>query len=385
MKLSRLFFVLTLSSVLLTACGSGEADIQDPLVDAELNQIMAAKTRFAVAKIAAPLFSTHDWDSLIGGADGTTLKYDRYGEVDELVFVALPGTVFNVQREIRKETRKGVQTFYFKVTTPDYTGTTPLWVDGRFLDLRDLQPSDEREQFGAAKTLTELRSLEGLPYTWHGSSAEGANDLLDFYPPADPLSARESSDWIFKGFDSLGMLYYASNGQTPLSITDLGQFGDAVEVDFSGIEDDPNNDDPNEVRLKQARLLMSNLRPLDVISMGERVWIVLDRSEVIESRYQSKFAGEVQIGSLLDTLYGLFQKGVLVSNPFQALEDPDTRPFFIRRYADTSTLLRDQLTDDEDDTETSEEADELSDSADEETDESSTEEADTPQESESTE
>ena len=222
-----------------------------------------------------------------------------------------------------------------------------------------MRPKTSQEKSTAAKTLIVLRRFEGAPYTWHGSSDQGVPDLLRYYPPAGDISPRTQDDWMLKGFDSLGMLYLASNGATPVDVDSLGRFGKAVEVDFSNIaveELAEENDDPNAIRLLKARALMAQLKPLDIIQMGERIWIVLDRSELIESRYFSKFDGKVQISSLLDTGFGLLQKGVFVKNPFEELEDPLAKTFFIRRYANTSSLLTDQLTEGEGGGEDSEES-----------------------------
>jgi hypothetical protein len=349
-----LTLIVFLSVFSLTACGGGSEETPE-LIDKQLNQIMAAKTRFAVAKSATPVLNTHEWDTVFGGPDGQELKYDRFGEIDEVVFVALEGTTFNIQRQIRKETRSGKETIYYKVTTPDYQGSETLWVDGRFFDLRDIQAKDERKSVNSAKTLIALRRLEGTPYVWHGSSDTGVIELLDYYPPAESISERTKDDWKLRGFDSPGLLYHASNGATPLDMKSIARLGKAVFVDLGEIVAEEGNDDPNAVRIKQAKTLLTSLRPLDIIVMGDRMWTILDGSEVIESKYGSKFAGKAQVSALFDTLYGLMQKGAYVENPFVELDDPNTKKFYIRRYVDTSSLVVDEEenTDEENDTESS--------------------------------
>jgi hypothetical protein len=339
MKRQLLSLFVLLSIFTLSACGGQSNEAPPELIDKQLNQIMAAKSRFAVAKIPTPVLNTNSWDSIFGGPNGEELKYDRFGEIDEIVFVALKGTTFNIQRQIRKETRTGKDTIYYKVTTPDYQGSETLWVDGRFLDLRDIQPKDERPSLSTAKTLIALRRYEGSPYVWHGASDLGVSELLDFYPPASTVSERTKDDWKLRGFDSLGLLYHASNGASPLDMKAIARFGKAVYEDLGSLIAEEGNDDPNAVRIKQAKTLLSSLRPLDIIVMGDRMWTVLDGSEVIESKYSSKFAGKAQISPLFDTLFGLLQKGVFVENPFEELEEANAKKFYIRRYVDTANLV----------------------------------------------
>ncbi|MGE3278865.1 MAG: hypothetical protein AB7J40_03660 [Candidatus Altimarinota bacterium] len=352
-----LLLAVVLSSVSLSACGSDDVPSDAEFIDKQLNEIMAAKTPFATGKGDVPLLNTHDWDTVFGGPAGDTLKYDRYGEIDELVFVALPNTPFQLQRQIRKKTRSGTETIYYKVTTPVYQGDQELWVDGRFLDLQDVRTapiSDEAPS--AAKTLITLRNYEGSPYTWRGSSETGVPELLEYYPPAESVSARTQDDWMLKGFDSLGMLYRASGGQTPLDLKSLSRLGEGVFVDTSEITNTDADGNTIDATVPKAKKIMTGLRPLDVISMGDRVWIVLDQSQVIESKYRSKFDGSIQITSLFDTLVGLLQKGVYVKDPFAELEDKNAKKFFIRRYADTDSLFMDQLTGSDTDESADEEA-----------------------------
>lgn len=332
---TRFVLVLTLllTSLSLSACGSDDTPTDAELIDKERNEVMAAKAPFALAKDETPVLSTHEWDSIFGGETGEALRYDKYGEIDELVFVALPGTPFTLQRQIRKQTRSGAETIYYKVTTPAYTSDQQLWVDGRFLDLQDVRPPEKTPEYPIpAKTLVTLRSYEGSPYTWHGTSKDGVPELLEFYPAAEALSDRSKGDWALKGFDSLGMLYQASGGRTPLDLKSLARFGEAVFVDTSTVTDKDENGNVRDTTVPKAKLVMAGLKPLDIISMGDRLWVVLDNDQVLESKYRSKFDGSVQSTTLYDTLVGLFQKGTYVKDPSEELENKDAKKFFIRRY-----------------------------------------------------
>ena len=366
MKIQKLLLCLGLL-LAITACGSDPVQEED-LFEKHIDEITAAKTRYAVAKAETPVLNTHYWDNVLGGDSGDALKYDQYGEVDELVFVAPEGTFFTLQRQIRKKTRAGVETILYKVTTPDYTGDENLWVDGRFLDLRDARPEVTKDSVSVAKTIVTLRSYAGIPYTWHGSSATGAPDLLDYYPPTEDLTLRTRNDWIFKGFDSIGMLYRASGGETPLTLKELSRFGESVYFDLEDallnglpaedIAPEPTEDSetsdaaetPEEAPADESsprtytaedkvNLLMSKLEPLDVIISGERVWIVLDNEQIIEARYRSKFDGDVVISALYDTLSGLLQKATFAKDPFDQPEEDNSRTFSVRRYVTKSRVM----------------------------------------------
>lgn len=342
---SRFLIGIIIISVALSGCGSDGSSQDAEFIDKQLNEIMAAKTPFALGKGDVPVLNTHEWDLVFGGTNGDELKYDKYGEVDELVFVAPPKTPFSLQRQIRKKTRSGTETIYYKVTTPAYTGDQQLWVDGRFLDVQDMRvAADEQQSPSSAKVLATLRSYEGTPYTWSGSSPAGIPELLEYYPPAKDLSERAKNDWMLKGFDSLGMLYRASGAKTPLEMKNLSGFGEAVFVDVSGVSGTDADGNVIDTTTAKAKLIMPELSPLDIVSMGDRVWIVLDNSQLIESKYRSKFDGGVQITPLFDTLVGLLQKGTFVKDPLQDLENKQAKKFFIRRYTDLDNLMSDQLT-----------------------------------------
>ncbi len=315
--------LITLTSLLsLSGCGKNAAEDEAVLHQKPLNQITAAKTPYAITKGETPVLSTHEWDDIFGGPTGSELSYDRFGEIDQLQFVAPEKTVFSVQREIRKRTRAKKETIYYKVSLLDSASEDELWIDGRFLHLQDIRPVEENtKEPSSPEILTSLRGYVGLPYAWHGTSAAGVSELLEYYPPAKTLTAREKNDWTLKGFDTLGMLFRASHGKTPRQAAPLGSAGTAVSTDLSkALSAD-----------QKAILLMAAVKPLDVIAMNDRIWIVLDRSEIIESRYHSRFDGKVEITSLFDTITGLLQKATLVSDPSAELPDKAAKKFYIRR------------------------------------------------------
>ncbi len=323
-----LSFLVALTSLSLSGCGKNTAEDTAILNQKPLNQITAAKTPYAITKGETPVLSIHEWDDIFGGPTGSELSYDRFGEIDQLAFVAPEKTVFSVQREIRKRTRAKKETIYYKVTLSDLASEEELWIDGRFLHLQDIRPSEENiKESSSSDIISLLRSFQGLPYTWHGTSAAGASELLEYYPPAKTLTAREKNDWILKGFDTLGMLFRASHGKTPRQASAIMSAGTGVNPDLSkALSTD-----------QKAAILLAAVKPLDVIVMNDRIWIVLDRSEIIESRYHSKFDGKVEITPLFDTITGLLQKATLVSDPSAELADKTAKRFYIRRLFEAPT------------------------------------------------
>ncbi|MGD0584971.1 MAG: peptidoglycan endopeptidase, partial [Oryzomonas sp.] len=49
---------------------------------------------YGVARSATPVLNSPAFSDVFGGADGRSLKTDRCGQVRQLEFIALPGTVF---------------------------------------------------------------------------------------------------------------------------------------------------------------------------------------------------------------------------------------------------------------------------------------------------
>jgi hypothetical protein len=87
-----------------------------------------------------------------------------------------------------------------------------------------------------------------------------------------------------------------------------------------------------KTRLDMANQIIEALRPLDVITFGERSWVVLDKGEVFQSKYESNFSGGATIGLLLDTVFGLLQKRTFVREMNEELEDSNAKKVVIRRW-----------------------------------------------------
>ena len=221
---------------------------------------------YGIARSHAPVLNTPAFSLVFGGADGKSLKTDRCGQVRELEFIALPGTVF----AIRGEARDGATTV-FRVETDDYPmpAGTKLYVDSRFIELREEKPvSRTRKLPPVTEVITALRAAIGSPYVWGGNLQGGVTELIEqFYGGEVPAAARPRL--TLAGLDCSGLLYQATGGWTPRNTSQLVTFGKALPV--AG---------------KSAEQIVAELEPLDLIVWNGHVLIVIDRETIIESRLE---------------------------------------------------------------------------------------------------
>jgi len=219
---------------------------------------------YAVVRSAAPVLNTSEFPSVFGGADGKTLKTDRCGQVRDLEFIALPGTVFT----IRDGKSSGEHTV-FRVDTDEYPTPkgTALYVDSRFVELREEKPPPRSRSLPSeAAIITALKSFAGAPYVWGGNIRSGVGELLEYFYRGDiSVAARQKS--TLAGLDCSGLLYQATGGWTPRNTSRLLSFGKTVPVAGRSLEE-----------------IVRSVQPLDLIVWNGHVLIVLDRGTVIESR-----------------------------------------------------------------------------------------------------
>lgn len=227
----------------------------------------AAEPLFAVAVTNAPVLNSPEFMALFGGSDGKTLKQDSCGQLRSLEFIALPGTVFTIEAELKN----GSQTV-FKVSSAEYPYPSK---NGYFIDSRSvrLEPDRPLERIKMlpekSALLAALKKQSGSRYVWGGNSSAGVQELASWYPPAAgaALSRGDKALWTLTGVDCSGLLYEATGGYTPRNTGSLISFGESVPI--AG---------------KSSAQIAALLQPLDLIVWPGHVLIVIDGGNVIESR-----------------------------------------------------------------------------------------------------
>lgn len=220
---------------------------------------------FAVVRLAAPLLNTPDFSPVFGGKDRRSLKSDRCGQVRELEYIALPGTVFRILEKLRR----GATTVY-RVESEEYPAPAGirLYLDSRFVGLESAPPPQrtrvlpEREQVVAA-----LKGSLGSGYVWGGNLQAGVPQLEEWFYAG--ISPDDRGRLTLAGLDCSGLLYQATGGWTPRNTSQLITYGQPVAI-------------TGRTAAEIARLL----EPLDLIVWNGHVIIVLDHQTVIESRLE---------------------------------------------------------------------------------------------------
>lgn len=227
---------------------------------------------YAVARVATPVLNSPAIADLFGGRGGRALKTDRCGQVREMEFIALPGTIFRLLAEFHRD---GV--LVFRVETDDYPMPpgSALYLDSRFVELRSDPPLPPvRTLPGREAIIAAMRSSAGSPYVWGGNVRQGVPELLRLYYQGS-FSPAEQRRLTLAGLDCSGLLYAASNGRTPRNTSSLVHFGAGVAVAGKG-----------------ERELAQLLEPLDLIVWNGHVIVVLDRETVIESHLECGRPGQ---------------------------------------------------------------------------------------------
>jgi hypothetical protein len=220
---------------------------------------------YGVARTSTPVLNTPDFKAVFGGDGGQSLKTDRCGQLRELEYIALPGTVFT----LLKKQGSGTADIY-QVETDDYPApaNVRLYVDGRFLTIEHTAPAPRRPQLPPREeVLSALRGGVGSPYVWGGNVQGGVPELAELF--YNGIKGGDAKRLTLAGLDCSGLLYQATGGWTPRNSSLLITFGQGVAV--SG---------------KQALEIAALLQPLDLIVWNGHVIIVLDRQSAIESRLQ---------------------------------------------------------------------------------------------------
>ncbi len=231
--------------------------------------IPATAAEYAVARSSTPVLNSMDFKAVFGGASGHDLKTDRCGQVRELEYIALPGTVFT----ILKKHSSGTADIY-EVKTEDYSAppNVKLYVDGLFLKHERSMPQQRRPQLAPREeVVSALKVAVGAHYVWGGNVLAGVPELAALY---DDFKSGDGKRLTLAGLDCSGLLYHATGGWTPRNTSQLITFGRSVEIAD-----------------KQPYEIVKMLQPLDLIVWNGHVIIVIDQQTTIESRLECGMPG----------------------------------------------------------------------------------------------
>jgi len=220
---------------------------------------------FGAARQNTPVLNSADFAGVFGGKDGRVLKSDRCGQVRELEFIALPGTVFKVLEEQKLGPAK-----ICRVETDEYHAPpgVRLYVDCGSLKLGSDVPAPRAKTLPAPeRVIANLKNSLGSSYVWGGNLQSGVPELAKWF--TGDLDQADVVRFTLAGLDCSGLLYQATGGWTPRNTSQLVAYGNPVAV--AG---------------RQAGQIMPLLEPLDLIVWNGHVVIVLDRETVIESRLE---------------------------------------------------------------------------------------------------
>jgi cell wall-associated NlpC family hydrolase len=278
--------------------------------------------RFAVATLPTPVFSTPDIDTLFGGATGGKPRLDRCGQMRELEFVALPGTVFTIEERIAEKPSP-----ILRVTTADYPypAQNGYFIDARFVEETGNRPTERVRRLSSGnEILAALLASVGSDYVWGGNVRRGIPEMGSFYPPATGrvVSARETERRQLEGVDCSGLLYEATGGYTPRNTSALVAYGRGVRI--AGLSGDA---------------IAGQLEPLDLIVWNGHVIIVLDRNRVIESRLDCDRKSGVVVTPLKNRLAQIM-KTRQPADDYLPHTSAGSGTFVVRRWFDAASRPR---------------------------------------------
>jgi len=278
-------------------------------------QAAGQSKRFAVAQLPTPVFNTPHIREIFGGEGGTHLKTDRCNQIRELEFIALPGTVFSVQKEISSGSSN-----VYQVTSADYPypASGGYFVDSRAVRLVSAPPPDRPRSLPRRdEILDRLRGAAGIRYTWGGNVRDGIPELLELYPQASGTkrSFETRARRQLAGLDCSGLLYEATGGWTPRNTSSLAHFGN-----------------PLVIAGQNAETIAERVHPLDLIVWPGHVLIILDRNQVIESRLSCNRDND---GVIITPLLRRLKEVMKLRHPMDDLSGKGGREkeeFVIRRW-----------------------------------------------------
>ncbi len=273
--------------------------------------LAADAAEYGVAQNATPVLSTPDFKAVFGGAGGAALKTDRCGQVRELEYIALPGTVFTILKKL-----SSVSGTIYQVETDEYSApaNTRLYVDSRFLRTGRTAAAQRQTVLPSRAAVTSvLTAAVGSSYVWGGNVLAGVPELSEWFYKS--IRAEERGRLILAGLDCSGLLYYATEGWTPRNTAQLLMYGEGVAIVG-----------------KSSGEIIQLLQPLDLIVWNGHVVIVLDRQTAIESRLE---CGKPSNGGVMMTSLSKRVAEIMrTRNPVNAWPDGKKRNdiFVVRRW-----------------------------------------------------
>ncbi len=272
-----------------------------------------AVPRYAVAAMPTPVFHTPHIKGIFGGSNGNTLRLDACGQIREMEFVAIPGTVFRIESAV-----EGENPAVYRVTTDDYPYATDkgYFIDSRFVTTSGEKPAERMRRLPSGKViLDKLLAAQGSRYVWGGNFHEGIRQMTRIYPPAGNLPAETLDRWHLRGVDCSGLLYEATGGYTPRNTSALVHYG--VPVPIAGLD---------------ADRIIVRVEPLDLIVWNGHVMIILDRERLIESRLDCGGKdGGVKVRSLRRALTDIMKSRIPLDD-FKDAAAHGGKGFVIRRW-----------------------------------------------------
>ncbi|WP_243369806.1 peptidoglycan endopeptidase [Geotalea sp. SG265] len=268
---------------------------------------------YAVAEIPTPVLNTPNFAAVFGGSDGRTLKMDDCGLIRAMEFIALPGTVFTIDQEMKRGNLR-----VFRVRTADYPyrSKTGYYLDSRFVRLSDKKPPERPRRLPHRQAIIDdMLAARGSRYVWGGNIREGIGQMLTFFRPAGSLDGQTANLWRLQGVDCSGLLYQATDGFTPRNTSELIGYGKPLAIAGKNIDQ-----------------IVNLVEPLDLIVWSGHVIIVLDRERTIESRLDcGGTGGGVVIRPLRQTLAGVMKTRLGVDDYAEASRE-GKKAFVIRRW-----------------------------------------------------
>ena len=222
----------------------------------------SAQEIWAVANEPTPVLNSPDFPGVFGGADGVTVRTDGSGLIREMEWVALPGTVFELQGEYDYGDHK-----VYNCKCDEYEYGSLLFIDSRFVTTSTEKPKPREKKLPAREEIFKfLDNAVGSKYIWGGNYISGIDKLKQYYAPKGSISEDTEYKWVLRGVDCSGLMYQATNGYTERNTSKLITYGEAVEIE--GLT---------------AEQIATKLKPLDMMVWNGHVIYVYDEHTSIQS------------------------------------------------------------------------------------------------------